>query len=105
MELALTFGGQRINVPTDVPEGGFTNLQIYISNTLTIFILAGIFLMVIYIVWAGLGWITSSGDKQKLASARGRLTWAIIGLIIILSATGIINLIGYFFQINLLKPL
>lgn len=102
-ELSFKFGNQTVNPPDAFAKGGLSNLEGYLGNVLTIFLLAGAFLMVIYIVWAGLQWISSSGDKQKLASARGRLTWAIVGFIIMMVAVGIINAIGYLFQVNLLK--
>ncbi len=103
MELALNFGGQQLNIPKNIPSGGLSSLQQILSNAITLFIIAGCFLLVIYIVWAGIQWITSGGDKQKLSAARGRLTWAIIGFIIMLVAVAIINGIGYLFQVNLLK--
>lgn len=100
---SFTFGQQKIESPSYLPSGGLTNLQGFLSNFLTIFILAAMFLMVIYIVWAGIQWITSGGDKQKLATARGRLTWAIIGFIISMLAIFIVNAVGYFFRVDLLK--
>ncbi len=101
--LSFTFGGQQVTAPSGFPSGGISDLQKYMNNFLTIFIIAGIFLLVIYIVWAGIQWITSGGDKQKISTARSRLTAAVIGLIIILLATAIVNAVGYFFKVNLLK--
>ncbi len=102
-ELALTFGGQTINPPPGIPRGGLSELQGFLGNTITLFMVAGAFLMVIYIVWAGIQWITSGGDKAKLTAARGRITWAVIGFIIILISFFIINALGYLFNVDLLK--
>src|SRR6185369_5551090 len=102
MQLALNFGGETINAPDGIPAGGLMNLQDIFSNAIIIFIIIGMFLLVIYIVWAGIQWITSGGDKAKLTAARGRLTWAIIGLVVIFSSFFIINAIGYLFKVNLL---
>ena len=103
MRLALNFGGETINAPNGIPNGNLGSLQDILANAIVLFIIAGSFLLVIYIVWAGIQWITSSGDKAKLAAARGRLTWAIIGLVVIFSSFFIINAIGYLFKVNLLK--
>jgi hypothetical protein len=103
MELAFTFGGQNITPPSGIPKGGISYLQILLSNFLTLFIIIGAFLLVIYIIWGGMQWITSGGDKQKLASARGRIVWASVGFIILMVAVFIINAVGYFFRVNLLK--
>lgn len=105
MELAFTLGGEQINPPSgsSIPTGGLSTLQLLLSNFLTTFMVIGAFLMVIYIVWGGIQWITSGGDKQKLATARGRITWATVGFIIIMIALFILNAIGYLFRVDLLK--
>ena len=43
---------------------------------------AGILLLV-YLVYGGVEWLTSGGDKAKLESARAKLTNALIGVAII----------------------
>ncbi|HEX8932101.1 MAG TPA: hypothetical protein VF810_03025, partial [Patescibacteria group bacterium] len=101
--LTLTVGNETISPPSYIPTGGLSNLQVMLSNFLTLFIVVGVFFLVIYITIAGIQWITAGGDKQKLSAARGRLTWAIIGLVIILSSFFIINIVGYLFKVNLLK--
>ena len=103
MELAFTIGSQEFRPPSGIPQGGLSNLQGLLSNAILIFIILGSFLLVIYIVWAGIQWITSGGDKAKLTAARGKITWAVVGLVIIFSSFFIIDAIGYFFKVNLLK--
>lgn len=103
MELAFSFGGQEVKPPSGFPSGGLGNLQTFVSNILTLFIITGAFLLVIYIIWGGIQWITSGGDKQKLSAARGRIIWASIGFIIMMIAVFILNAVGYFFRVNLLK--
>jgi len=105
MEIALNFGGQQINPPSGIPSGGLSNLRGILANALLLFIIAGAFLLVIYIVWAGIQWITSGGDKAKLTAARQKLTWAIIGFVVVLSSFFIMDTIGFFFKVNLLKLL
>lgn len=45
----------------------------------------------------GIQWITSGGDKEAMAVARGRITAALIGLIIVFSAWAIAGLLRNFF--------
>jgi hypothetical protein len=47
------------------------------------------------IIWAGIRYIRSGGDQEKVKGARETLTYAIIGFIIILLSFAIINLIGF----------
>ena len=102
--LALTLpGGQTIAAPKQVPTGGLDKVQTIIGNALTIMIIVAIILVVVGIVWAGIQWAGSGGDKSKLAAARARLTWAVIGLIVVLVTFFILNFVGYLFKVDLLK--
>lgn len=50
---------------------------------------------VILIVYAGILFVTSGGDQKKVQSARQVITYAIIGLVVVLSSFAIIYFIGY----------
>jgi hypothetical protein len=49
------------------------------------------------LIWGGFDWITSEGDKQKVANARQRLAMAIIGLIVVFLSFMIVNIVSTFF--------
>ena len=66
-------------------------------------VVAGI-LHLIYLVIGGIQWLTSGGDKATVAAAKGRLTNAFIGLIIIVLVLVIINLINAIFGLDILHP-
>lgn len=107
--LALTIPGQdgapgvQIIAPQSIPSGGGARLSTAISGGITILIIIAIVLCLISIIRAGIQWTASSGDKAKVASARSRLTWSIIGLIIVLCAFFIVNVLGAFFNVNIIK--
>lgn len=102
-ELAVTIGGQDIDAPAGIPHGGLPTVATVLGNGITIFLFIGLSLAAVFIVWSGMQWIASGGDKQKIAAARGRLTWTIIGLIVVFLAFAIVNFIGFIFNVNLLK--
>lgn len=54
-------------------------------------------------VHGGISWITSGGDKNKLQAARAKLTWAVGGLVVAFAAFFIVSIIGYLFNVDLLK--
>jgi hypothetical protein len=54
------------------------------------------------LVWGAIQWITSGGDKQALESARGRITSALVGLVLLFAALAIIKFIESFFAIDIL---
>ncbi len=58
-----------------------------------LFALAGI-AAVFFVMFAGIKFLTSGGDPKQVEGARKTMTYAIIGLVIIILSFAIINLIG-----------
>lgn len=98
--LVLKIGGYDITAPTGVPEGGINTGSKIIQAGLSLFLIAGILITLFYIIQAGIQWTTSRGDKQLIEQARLRLTYAIVGLVIMLLSFFIISLVFGFFNIN-----
>lgn len=100
--LALTLpGGKTIQPPADVPSGGVDTLSKVVSNAMTIMLILTVVLALIFLVLGGIQWISSGGDKGKVAAARQKLTMAIVGLVVALGAFFIVNIFGYFFNVKL----
>jgi hypothetical protein len=99
--IALKVGTYDVNAPGSIPQGN--QASDILSNALTILIVAAVIAALITIIWAGIKWTTSDGDKQKVAAARARLTWGIIGLVIVLLSIFIINVLSSLFGVNLLN--
>ncbi len=70
-------------------EGLFTN----VVNV--VIALAGVALFIMFVI-AGFSFLFSQGDQKKLEQARGTITNAIIGLVIIVAAYLIIRIISVF---------
>lgn len=66
------------------------------------FLIAGI-LVFIMLIWGGIQWITSGGDKENTQKARDRITHALVGLTIIAGAWALMQLIQFFFGISVLN--
>ncbi|MDP3955104.1 MAG: hypothetical protein Q8Q15_01945 [bacterium] len=66
-----------------------------------VFIIAAI-LFFFMLVLGGIQWMISGGDKQATEQARGRITAALIGLIIVFAAWAITKLIEQFLGIDIL---
>lgn len=75
-------------------------------------IVVGIVLSLIFLIWGGLRWIMSGGDKAKVDTARGTIVAAIVGLIIVILAWVIINTVLFIltgaglqnFELPTIKP-
>ncbi len=91
-----------------LPGDQWTNLGTVtitsIISALVILVLIGAALIFFFmLVLGGIRYITSGGDKGQTESARGQITAALIGLVIVFAAWAIINLINIFFGINILS--
>ena len=72
-----------------------------VTSIVTILIIIAAILSLFYLVYGGIKWITSGGDKAKLDAARSHLTAAVIGLVIALLALFIVGLFLGFFGIDI----
>ncbi len=89
------------NIGVGQPEGfQITDLGKFISRALTYALAIAGILVFVYLVWGGIQWITSGGDKSKTEEARSRITAALVGLAIVATAWAVIQLVSYFFGIN-----
>ena len=61
------------------------------------FVAAFVFLLI-----GGIRWILAGGDEKAVAGARGTITAALIGLVIVLVAYAIIRLVEIFFSVSII---
>lgn len=81
-----------------------TLMETIISSVIGIFtIVAGLFFIYQFIKGA-LDWINASGDSGKIQKARDAMVQGAIGLVIVVMAYAIVDLIGGFIGIDLLEP-
>lgn len=78
--------------PADLPGsrdlGAWENVVFLAINSFILPILAG--LAVLYIVWAGYQFFSSGGDPAKAEKARANLTYAVIGVVLVLVAYALV---------------
>jgi hypothetical protein len=66
----------------------------FIIETFVDFVLgAGIVVFLLYFMWGSLEWLTSAGDKGRLQMARDKITNALIGLIILATVFGVMEIV------------
>lgn len=94
-------GGQSIQAPASIPKGGLDTVQQAIGSGITIMLIVSALLSVIWLVWGGVQWSQSSGDKGRIEAARQKITYAIIGLVVSLSAFLIVSIFGGLFNVKL----
>ncbi len=94
-------GSVQINPPAGIPQGGIAVTSKVIGNATSIMLILTVILSLIFLIVGGMQWIQSGGDKQKVAGARARITYAIIGLVIALVSFFIVNVVGLVFNVKL----
>lgn len=67
----------------------FKNLGDIISGLYDVVFYVVSALTFVWFVWAVFEYLLAGGDKQKLASARSRITWALVGLFVVAMAYAI----------------
>lgn len=77
-------------------KGYATNFGTMFSSILNVVMLVAALLVFAYMIWGGVEWITSGGDKNKAEGARNKLTAAIIGLVIIAASYAVVTLVVQF---------
>jgi hypothetical protein len=80
---------------------GYTCIGNFISNMVGMGIIIAGILVFAYLVWGGIEWITSAGDKTKTEQAQKRLSNAVIGLAIVAASWAVWKIVIYFFGVNL----
>lgn len=94
---------EKITSPTAVGE------PIALFNKV-ISVIVGIITLIAFIYFiflfftAALSWVTAGGDQKRIESAGNKITNGIIGMIIVVSAIFIIDLLGKILGINILNP-
>lgn len=112
----LSFAQQPTNLSNTPIQGVGTFGQVNPNQTLTIFdrfastiigfltVLGGL-AFGLYFILGAIAWITSSGDTQKVDAAKGQMTSAGIGLVVIVSSYIIIGVVGTVLGLDILNPM
>ena len=84
----------------NLPEFFFGDL---ISRTIGLLFVLGALAFFFMLLWGAITWILSGGDKAGLESAKGRITNAIVGFVLLIASFAIVKLIETFFGIDILS--
>lgn len=77
----------------DTLAGSETSFAEWLTRIFGAILAVSALLVLIYLVWGAISWITSNGDSSKVQKARDQMTQAIIGLIVLAASTAIFMLV------------
>ena len=80
---------------------GWQFVQYIVSNLVNIVFVLGIVVFFAIILYGGISWITAAGDKYRIEAARSKIVNGFIGIFVLLIIYVFIQLINYFFGINI----
>lgn len=78
--------------------GSFGNI---ISAVITLLFIIAVVVALIFLIYGGIKWIVSGGDKTAVESARNHIIAAIVGLVIAFAAYFLLNIVAGIFGIDL----
>jgi len=93
---------QTTNIAQSIQDLNFfqADLGVFITRTVEVALIIGSILVLAYLMWGGIEWITSGGDKTKYEDARNKITAALFGIAIMASGWALWTLANYFFGID-----
>jgi hypothetical protein len=84
----------------DNPGGGFGDI---LSTILSGVMAIAALMLLLYLIWGGIEWITSGGDKAKTEKARNRMTQGVIGIVVLAATLAIFTMVQSFLGLSLLN--
>ncbi|MDP2637979.1 MAG: hypothetical protein Q8P26_02880 [Candidatus Levybacteria bacterium] len=72
---------------------GGDNVAQTIQNIVVFFVVLAVIIALLYLLYGGVKWITSRGEKAEVEAARNHIIAAIIGLIVVFLAVFIISIV------------
>ncbi len=95
---AISFAQSLTPTPTpfqlvDPSNLGRTTTPEVLQFIINFLFLVGIVLALIFLLWGGIKWIFTRGDKTKVEEARQHIVAAVVGLIFVIGAFVIINIV------------
>ncbi len=89
--------------PLGKPQGtGILNLTSFLSTLIGVLTIIAFIWFTIQFILGAISIITAGGDKQALEGARKKITNAIIGVVVVIAAVFVIDLVGTIFGIPFL---
>lgn len=71
-----------------------------IRNVVVLFIVLAVVIALLYLLYGGIKWITSKGEKTEVEAARAHIVAAVVGLIVVFLSIFILSIVLAAFNIS-----
>lgn len=89
-----------INISAPPGSIGDVPLENIPQFAITLLFIAGLIIAIVFLIYGGVRWIISGGDKAKVEAARGHVVASVVGLVIIAGAFLIFSLVFQFLGVR-----
>jgi hypothetical protein len=72
-------------------QTGTQGISLFLSQLVSLIYVAAGIMLLFMLLWGAWDWMTSGGDKEKLAAARDKLIHALVGIVLFAAAFAIIR--------------
>lgn len=72
---------------------GGENLALTLRNIVSFFVLLAVVIALLYLLYGGIKWITSRGEKTEVEAARNHIIAALVGLVVVFLAVFILSIV------------
>lgn len=79
---------------------GVTATGVFLQNIFIIVLVAVVVLCLIFLIFGGIKWIVSQGEKEGVEKAKGTIISAILGLVIVFLSFFIVEVVAHLFIPN-----
>lgn len=102
-DVGKAFG--QIVPPSAIQKLGFgaAGISAFLSNLVVLIYSISVIIVLFMFFWASFDWITSGGEKEKLASAQKRIVNAVVGLVLLASSFAILKVLSIFTGFSFFK--
>ena len=83
------------------PARSFTTIGGMVNLLVSVLVFGAGIIFLVMLFYAGFIVLTGGGDPEKMTEARNIATYAVVGLVLILTSYLIVRVIGYIFQVDL----
>jgi hypothetical protein len=98
---ALAFA-QQVTIKMDAPSNlRVTNFGVLMSGAIGLILVVAALFCFFFLIWGGISWITSGGDKSGVEAAQKRIQAALIGLFVVFAAWALMTIVGGFFGFDI----
>ncbi len=94
INVIITLGFFVLATPAFADTAGVSQIQSFIQSVIQVLVTLAGLVSVIFFVWGGFGYITSSGNPEALDKSKKTILYSAIGLVVVLGAFVISNIVS-----------